>query len=390
MHVNKSKLWHWILLLWSAALVFLAIPFRVFRNKKQKSVVFFYQMHGNSKALADYIQEHDSSIKAYFLAFPEYLKIYEDKHTLPSLSMLSFRDMIKVAQCDVLVTNYGPLTLVYLARFTNIKFVDVFHGILLLKFMPPPILTYLNHYDEVWVSSPKMRKIYTEKFGVTSKLVPTGYGRVDKLVNGSYRGVKKKYSIPANKKIIMVAPTWKHNDPNRNLLPFGMNEKQFINYIEGLAKKEGAFVIYRAHMLSENLDGAEHADNLRAMPSSEFPDTEELLSVVDVLVTDWSSLSFDFMVLDKPVIFIDTKPPFQGEDIVKRSNPSGRFGELVSSKEEFSAALKSYLKKPDSYLKKHKARIARIKEQAYGPTADGKATERYYNRLKALFDYHED
>ncbi len=365
--------------------MFLALPFRLFKKKNSKRVVFFYQMHGNSRMLSDYLAEHEPSIEMYFLAFPEYLKVYEGKQDLPTLSMIRFRDMIKVAQADVIITNYGALTLIYLAKLTSIKFVDTFHGILLLKFMPPPILSYLNHYDEVWVSSPKMAEIYAEKFGVLpEKLIPTGYARVDKLINGSYHNAKKKYGIPTGKKVIMIAPTWKHNDPDRSLLPFGMDGNELVAYLESLAKDTDTFIIFRAHMLSGDPLAADKNAHVRAMPSSEYPDTEELLSVVDILVTDWSSLAFDFMVLDKPVFFVDTKPPFTGNDVVRRSNPSGRFGELVRQKEEFDAAVRKYLKDPNAYTKKHRKRIAEVKEQAYGKYADGKATERYYERLKAL------
>jgi CDP-glycerol glycerophosphotransferase len=384
MKVDKDNLWHWILLVISAGLIFASMPFRIFKKKNSRRVVFFYQMHGNSRALVDYIAEHDKSIEMYFLAFPEYLKIYEGKQDLPALNMLSFRDMIKVAQCDVLITNYGALTLIYYAKFTSIKFVDTFHGILLLKFMPAPILTYLNYYKEVWVSSPYLQKIYREKSDVIAKTVPTGYARVDKLVNGSYENVKQKYGLPTDKKIIMIAPTWKHNDPNRNLLPFGMDESQLTAYFDRLAQETNSYVIFRAHMLSGNPVDAGEVKHVRAMPSNDYPDTEELLSAVDILITDWSSLAFDFMVLDRPVFFIDTKPPFKGEDIVRRSNPAGRFGEIVKDKDEFDTLVRTYLQEPELYLKKHQKSIERLKEEAYGGTADGRATERYYERLQKL------
>lgn len=384
MKIDKDNPKHWLFLIISVILIFISIPFRLLKKKGAKRVVFFYQMHGNSRALSDYVAQNDQSIEMYFLAFPQYLKIYEDKQDLPTLSMLSLRDMIKVAQSDIIITNYGALTLIYLAKLTSIKFVDTFHGILLLKFMPPPILTYLNHYDEVWISSPYMKDIYTKKFGVTSNLIPTGYARVDKLINASYESVKEKYSVPSDKKVIMIAPTWKHNDPDRNLLPFGMHEKELIEYLEELAKETDSFIIFRAHMLSGKLISSDDNDVIRAMPSNEYPDTEEIISIVDILVTDWSSIAFDFMVLDRPVIFIDTKPPFQDEDIIRRSNPGGRFGEIVKQKDEFDKIIKIYLKEPNLYIKKHKKKIDQIKEEAYGKTADGKATQRYYERLTKL------
>lgn len=387
MKVDKDNLEHWFLLIVSGLLIFASMPFRLFRKKDaKKRVVFFYQMHGNSRAFSDYLELNDDTIEMYFLAFPEYLKVYESHQNLPTLSMTSFRDMIKVARSDIIITNYGALTLVYYAKYTKIKFVDTFHGILLLKFMPPPILSYLNSYDEVWVSSPYMKKLYKDKFGVTAKTVATGYARTDKLASSSYHGVKEKYNLPKNKKIIMIAPTWKHNDPNRNLLPFGMKEKELVSYLKTLAEETNSFIIFRAHMLSGNILGSESNQSIRAMSSGLYPDTEELLSIADILVTDWSSLAFDFLVVDRPVIFIDTQPPFRGEDIVRRSNPSGRFGEIIKEKDEFDVTIKQYLKNPKLYLTKHAKSIEQMKELAYGDTADGKAVERYYERMKMLLN----
>lgn len=381
MKVDKDNPKHWLLLILSGLIVFAAMPFRVFRDKSKKRVVFFYQMHGNSKALAEYIEQHDETIERYFLAFPQYLKIYEGKQDLPTLSMLSLRDMIKVAQCSVLVTNYEILTLLYFAKFTNIKFVDTWHGIPMLKNQTPKILHYLNYYEEVWVSSPAMKVFYEQKYELTSRIIPTGYGRVDKLVNGSYQDVKKKYSIPPNKKVIMIAPTWKQNDPDRSALPFGMDEQELVSQLNTFAKTTGTFIIFRAHMLSGEGITSEYSQNVRSMPTQDYPDAEELLSITDILVTDWSSLVFDFMVLDRPVIFIDINAPFQGEDLARRSSPRNRFGTIVSTFDEFGEVAQSYLKNPKEYLQRHAKQIEQAKKKAYGGLDDGLATERYYARL---------
>lgn len=384
MKIDKNNIKHWLLLIISGLIIFAVMPLRLFKKKGSKRVVFFYQMHGNSRALSDYIEEHDQSIEMYFLAFPEYLKIYKDKQTLPTLSMLSFRDMIKVAQCDVLVTNYEVLTLLYFAKYTSIKFVDTWHGLPMLKNQTPKILHYLNYYEEVWVSSPAMKKFYKECYQLKSKLVVTGYGRIDKLVNKSFVGVKKKYNLP-NKKIIMIAPTWKQNDPNRSELPFGLEQHELLVKLESLAKATNTFIIFRAHMLSGSGLKADSSKYIRSMPTQYYPDTEELLSVTDILVTDWSSLVFDFMVLGKPVIFIDINAPFQGEDLEKRSSPENRFGKIVKDIDDFETVIKEYLLLPDKYLSEHKKRINDVMKKAYDSTADGHSTERYYKRLKRMF-----
>ncbi len=384
MKVERNKPSHWILLIISGINIIISIPFRFFKRKDTRRVVFFYQMHGNVGALADYIAKKDPSIDMYFLAFPEYLDIYKDKHDLPVLNMLNPFDMIKVAQSDVVVTNYGALTLKYLAKLTSVKFVDVWHGLPMLKNQTPKIMDYLNYYAEVWVSSEAMKKFYKTKYKLRSKLVVTGYGRTDKLFNGSYDAVevRKKYGLPADKKIILIAPTWKHNNPNRKELPFGLSPDKFISELNDIAKKTNSFVVFRAHMLSEDIGDA--GKSIKALSSHDYPDTEEIISVANIVVTDWSSIAFDFMATKRPVIFIDAQTPFVGEELEDRCTPENRFGPIVGEIGEFKSIIKRYLNKPESYVKENKDDIKRIEEIAYGSALDGNATERYYQRLTEL------
>ncbi len=386
MKVERNKLSHWLLLLISGLNIMLSIPFRVFKKKGTRRVIFFYQMHGNIGALADYIAKQDTTIEMYFLAFPEYLSIYKGKHKLQTLNMLNPLDMIKVAQSDVVVTNYGALTLVYYAKLTSLKFVDVWHGLPMLKNQTPKIMDYLNYYTEIWLSSEAMKKFYKTKYRLRSKLIVTGYGRTDKLFNGDYNKdmVCEKYSLPKDKKILLIAPTWKHNNPNRNELPFGLSQKRFITELNSFAEQTDCCIVFRAHMLSNDLGAA--GKNIKALSSHDYPDTEEIISVADLLVTDWSSIAYDFMATKRPIIFIDAQTPFVGDELKNRCTPGNRFGPIIGDVSEFKKVAKRYLSKPELYLIENEEDINRIEKIAYGGTLDGKATKRYFDNLIELFN----
>jgi CDP-glycerol glycerophosphotransferase (TagB/SpsB family) len=386
MKIERNKLSHWIMLIISGIYIIFSVPFRILKPRNTKRIVFFYQMHGNNQALMEYIKKHDSSIDMYFLAFPKYLKIYRGKHELPTLNMLNPIDMIRVAKSDVVITNYGALTLQYLAKWTSLKFVDVWHGLPMLKNQTPKIMDYLNDYDEVWLSSPDMKEFYQTRYQLRSRLEVTGYGRVDKLVTDSYdrNKVCEKYQLPLDKKIILIAPTWKHNNPNRNELPFGLSSTEFIKELGLLVDETNSHVVFRAHMLSVDIKGIE--GSITALSSHDFPDTEEIISVADMVVTDWSSIAFDFMTTDRPVIFIDGQPPFVGEELKTRCTPSNRFGPVVGDIETFKEIVTRYLENPSLYHVENGNSINKVKQIAYGDTLDGNSTERYYNRLIALLE----
>jgi len=343
-------------------------------------------MNGNIKALSDHISRHDDSIELFFLSLPNYLEIYEEYQEIPKLNILSFKDMIKVARSDMIITNHGVFTLVLFAKFTSIKFVETYHGILLFKYLSAKHAQYLNQYKEIWVSSPYMKKIYTEKFKVqNTNIVATGYPRVDRLVSRDYKNIKAKYGIPADKKIIMIAPTWQVGDVNQANLPFDMKEAAFIRRLCMLARETGSVVIFRAHMSGRSINNSEGRKLIKIMPSNKYPDTEELLSIVDILVTDWSSIALDFLVVDRPIIFLDTKSTTSKDaGKIQRVNSTGRFGDVISDWKKFEILINRYLKTPSKYTATYNKDIERVKLMAYGDTVDGKATERCYIRLKEL------
>src|SRR5690606_20171811 len=104
------------------------------------------------------------------------------------------------------------------------------------------------------------------------------------------------------------------------------------------------------HLESSNGLEVKSLSNVRAMPGSAYPQTEELLYLSDVLVSDWSSIVFDYLPLHRPTIFLDVKFPYRdGFTIGKKY----RFGEIVSSLDELAAAIEQYVAHPEVFTKKY-------------------------------------
>lgn len=366
--------------------VVVSSPFRLFRRRSGRPhIVFYDQMNGNVKAFVEYMQESHPDVDMSFLSFPEFRELYKHEHKLPTLSPLKLRDMIKVAQCDAVITNFGTQTMVYYTWLTDIPFIDVWHGIPIFKGFVPEDFNSLGvgiqRYREVWVSSPQQVELYKNKFKVRTPVVATGYARVDKLVRGAYKGVRKKYDLPDDKKIVMLAPTWKQDDKGRAIVPFGESEDRFIDGLEKLAQNLDCVVIFRAHRASGQGMDTKDASRVRFMSASDYPDTEELLSEVDVLVSDWSSIVFDYLPLKRPTIFLDVPPPFKHGFSV---SDKYRFGEIVDSYDALLEAIAYYHNSPQEFRKKYASILKEIEEVAYGRTLDGKAAERYWQRLQAI------
>jgi CDP-glycerol glycerophosphotransferase len=92
-----------------------------------------------------------------------------------------------------------------------------------------------------------------------------------------------------------------------------------------------------------------------------------------VLVCDWSSIAFDYLLLDRPTIFLDVEAPFaKGFSL----DPSYRFGAIVADMQDLMSRLEQYLTEPDEYRKQFAAKSAEIRQKVYGEFADGISADR--------------
>src|SRR5262245_32987642 len=132
MRIVKRNPTHWYWLMRSGCMVMLSIPFRLLpRSKQRRRIIFYDQMNGNVKAFVDYlISQAPQQYELYFLAMPPQQRTYPILPTgVRRLSPLRFWDMIMVARADCIITNFGVETLVYYQWFTNLLFVNVWHGV---------------------------------------------------------------------------------------------------------------------------------------------------------------------------------------------------------------------------------------------------------------------
>jgi len=129
------------------------------------------------------------------------------------------------------------------------------------------------------------------------KIMNTGYPRVDLTLSFSSDEMKERLGVGRSKKIILYAPTWRgqvgsETDTSKKLLDEINHLKQHVS--------EGYAVMLKAHYFTYNYFKENDLEHL-CVPDG--IDTNELLSAVDILITDYSSIFFDFLPTKRPVIF---------------------------------------------------------------------------------------
>ena len=135
------------------------------------------------------------------------------------------------------------------------------------------------------------------------KVMEIGYPRNDFLINHTQediRMIKEKLEIPEDKKVILYAPTWRENQH----LPGEGYQFQlpadFKRWREVLG--EEYVVLFRAHYFISNSFDFEAFQGF-VYDVSQMDDINPLYLAADVLITDYSSVFFDYANLRRPILF---------------------------------------------------------------------------------------
>lgn len=135
------------------------------------------------------------------------------------------------------------------------------------------------------------------------RLIKTGYPRNDFLTNCTnekIQEVKEKLKIPKDKKVILYAPTWRDNSFNTRGYTFEL-KANFHRWKEVLG--QDYIVLFKPHYLIINkFEGDKSLDDF-VIRIDANADINDLYIISDLLVTDYSSVFFDYANLNRPMYF---------------------------------------------------------------------------------------
>lgn len=173
-----------------------------------------------------------------------------------------------------------------------------------------PSIDYLKYvkihsnYSVVIVSSSEVIPYFSEAFNISPKRIfPLGLPRTDFLLQEKkHVDIKKRlYELHPNllgKKIILYAPTF------RGKSHYQSNFQNYLDFFElKLSLGEKYALIVKLHpYIKTKLKIDEHLRDFVYQIDHQF-DTEEILVISDILITDYSSIIFDYSLLGRPIAF---------------------------------------------------------------------------------------
>ncbi|KNY07457.1 CDP-glycerol glycerophosphotransferase family protein [Microbacterium sp. GCS4] len=192
-----------------------------------------------------------------------------------------------------------------------------------------------------------------------------GYPRNDALVTGDAAAIRTALGIRGGERVLLYAPTWRDD------------RAEMVDFVdaEHLAQQTDSVVLVRGH--SRTIDTGRDRAGARVIDVTGYPETAQLLLAADALITDYSSVMFDFSVTGKPMYFlVPDLDHYRGQlrgfyfDLAERAP-----GPLVRTQDELVAALAD-----DDATERYAEKYTAWRAQ-FNARDDGHAAERVVARI---------
>ncbi|WP_409240412.1 CDP-glycerol glycerophosphotransferase family protein [Streptomyces sp. PA5.6] len=229
-------------------------------------------------------------------------------------------------------------------------------------------------------STPIMRSAFRFGGDVDGELLEAGYPRNDVLLapDRAERAdkVRRALGLPDGKKVVLYAPTWRE-DKQRHRGGFLLDLRVDLAKARAELGDDHVLLVRPHAHIVEPVPGA--GDGF-VWDVASYPDIMDLLLIADVLVTDYSSVMFDFAVTGRPMLFFTYDLEHYRDrlrgfyfDFEKRAP-----GPLVPTSDELIAALRDIDATSAPYAEAYDAFRAEFCD-----LDDGKAAARVVDRMLA-------
>ncbi|MBW1640528.1 hypothetical protein G3H63_15805 [Microbacterium resistens] len=147
--------------------------------------------------------------------------------------------------------------------------------------------------------------VYAEVFGIPeSAVIPTGLPRIDSFLDPERiaavtSAFEADYPEFAGKKKILFAPTFRGEGAKTAFYDYSRLDFQRLYEMCG----EDYVFLIRMHPFVTTPAPVPEEFTDRIIDFSHYPDSNDLLHSTDILITDYSSILYEFSLLDRPMLF---------------------------------------------------------------------------------------
>jgi len=358
-------------------IVFLHLVIFVLRNfyclieklvRKDKRIALFFltekYYYDNSKYLFEHMRQKEDFRSVLFTANKGLYATLQEKFPGEVVYAWSLKGLLIFLRTKNVIISYGISAAPFFPYYLHEKcklVIYLGHGTPMKKMgMQTEVWQkygkryQMQKYSYMAACSPLEQVLHGAGFHIDMNHVwVSGLPRNDYLLSASKDEVLTDKHPYLNQKIILYAPTWREETQSAEFFPFQDFESE---QLDAFLEKEQAYILLRGH--KEDIKRADELSRFdvskmkRVMKADQdlFPDVYELLPYVDVMVTDYSSIWIDYLLLDKPIVYI----PYDLEEYKKTKGLFLDFekntpGYKAASFKEFVGQIATYMERPQEH-----------------------------------------
>lgn len=279
----------------------------------KKNKLFFFSYYGsqygcNPKYITEYISSHypDKTFDIVW-AFND-INTRDQQSHMRQVKVMSLRYFYELCTSKVIITNYRTTDL-FIKRKEQ-YYIQTWHSSLRLKQIEKDAeeMLPLNYIKMAQKDSLKCdlllsgcrysTNIFKRNFWYAGEIFEHGTPRNDLLFQRDHSKrefIIENLSLDPSTKVLLYAPTFRENDD------LEVYDIDYPKLIEALKHRFGGqwtiLVKLHPHLIAkaDQIIHGRHVKNVTA-----YDDVQELMFIADVLITDYSSLMFDFAITGRP------------------------------------------------------------------------------------------
>lgn len=325
----------------------------------------------NSKVLFEYFLSQDVD-NIYF--FTKKKDIYR-KIPKNGIYAYSLKGIKTLLQSRILVFTHGSGDFFPFAppKTKHRKFVNLFHAIAVKEVGHkgnPTLMKEASEWDYFVVSSSFEADFIKEQFSLTDEqIVILGQARNDILCTENPK--------PSGPKLVLYAPTFRDTTVTE-LFPFADKN---LPALDGFLGSKGMKIMIRLHINEEKTyrHSKEYTQlkNIFFAGSDVHPSVNDILHWFDGLITDYSSIALDYLLLDRPIAYM----AYDYDSYLKERGFSFDFhehraGPNISTQKE----LQLFLEQKEDTFATRRSELKNLFHQYQ----DGKTSEKLFNFIQTL------
>lgn len=282
-----------------------ACLYRVFPISKNKILFVSFNgksINGNPKYIYDSLMESKEVFDCFWVynEVPDKEKIRDSRY----VKMLSLRFLYIYSTSRLVITNdslYG-----FLRKRAGQIFIQTWHGGGSYKKVGKStsrnsksnrkeLVNSFSVYDYFLSSCNSFSKnVIKDGFDYSGSILDYGLPRNDVLIKNDLNitNLKHKLGLPLDKMIVLYAPTFRDSS---NIDIYNLNISEIMKQLSNKFNKDCVFIVKYHHKIKEMV----HFDDVH-FDFSMHENTQEILYISDILITDYSSIIWDFSLMNKP------------------------------------------------------------------------------------------